>query len=75
MRRRQLGLTQLEAAELAGVAARTVHAVEAGKETVRLNALLAVLTALGLQLHLERGSADGGLRVDSPEGSARADRS
>ena len=56
-RRKQLGLTQVEAAELAGVATRTVHAVEAGKTTVRLDALLAVLGALGLQLRVERGHA------------------
>lgn len=55
-RRKDLGLTQQEIAELAGVATRTVHAVEAGKPTVRLDALLAVLSALGLQLRLERGS-------------------
>ncbi len=56
-RRRQLGLSQVETAELAGVAVRTVHAVEAGKATVRMDALLAVLGALGLQLRLERGGA------------------
>lgn len=53
-RRRALGLTQQEVAELADVAVRTVHAVEAGKATVRLDALLAVLGALGLRLTLER---------------------
>jgi y4mF family transcriptional regulator len=56
-RRKDLGLTQGETAELAGVAVRTVHAVEAGKATVRLDALLAVLSAVGLQLRLERGNA------------------
>ena len=56
-RRRDLGLTQLEVAELAGVAARTVHAVEAGKATLRLDALLAVLAAVGLRLDLVRDSA------------------
>ena len=73
-RRRRLGLTQLETAELAGVAARTVHAVEAGKATVRLDALLAVLTALGLQLRLERGHAAGGLSVEASELSAGDER-
>lgn len=58
-RRKSLGLTQAEVAELAGVAARTVHAVEANKETVRLDALVAVLAALGLRLRLERGAATG----------------
>ena len=53
-RRRLLGLTQ---AEVAGTAVRTVHAVEAGKATVRLDALTAVLSAVGLRLRLERGGA------------------
>lgn len=56
-RRRDLGLTQTEVAELADVAVRTVHAVEAGKATLRLDALLAVLSALGLQLTLQRTGA------------------
>ena len=43
---------------------RTVHAVEAGKSTVRLDALLAVLSALGLQLRLERGNAADVVVVD-----------
>lgn len=65
-RRKRLGLTQDETAELAGVAVRTVHAVESGKVTVRLDALLAVLSALGLQLRLERGNAAGALVADRP---------
>lgn len=56
-RRRSLGLTQAEVAELAQVAVRTVHAVEAGKSTVRLDALLAVVDAVGLRLTLHRGGA------------------
>lgn len=54
-RRRTLSLTQAEVAELADVAVRTVHAVEAGKTTLRLDALLAVLDAVGLRLTVERG--------------------
>lgn len=54
-RRRTLALTQTEVAELADVAVRTVHAVEAGKTTLRLDALLAVLDAVGLRLTVERG--------------------
>jgi HTH-type transcriptional regulator/antitoxin HipB len=64
-RRRALTLTQQETAELAGVAVRTVHAVEAGKTTVRLEALLAILSALGLQLVLERGNSGVGLAIGS----------
>lgn len=55
-RRRALGLSQSEVAELADVAPRTVHAVEAGKVTLRLDVLLAVLNAVGLRLSLHRGS-------------------
>lgn len=69
-RRRQLGLTQEEAAELAGVATRTVHALETGKPTLRLDALLAVLAALGLQLRLERGNAPGALTTPGSEAGA-----
>lgn len=53
-RRGELGLTQAEVAELADVAVRTVHAVEAGKPTIRLDALLAVLDAVGLELRVAR---------------------
>ncbi|MGH3318925.1 MAG: helix-turn-helix domain-containing protein [Streptosporangiaceae bacterium] len=42
-RRRQLGLTQRELADLAGCATRTIIALEAGKPTVRLDTLLTVL--------------------------------
>ena len=66
-RRKELGLTQLETAELAGVAVRTVHAVEAGKPTIQLGALLSVLSAVGLQLALGRGNSGTGLAVgDAP---------
>jgi y4mF family transcriptional regulator len=51
-RRRQLGLSQLEAAELAGVSVRFLGVLERGKPTVRLNALLAVSETLGLKVTL-----------------------
>ncbi len=59
-RRKQLGLTQAEVAELAGLAVRTVHAVEAGKSTLRLDALLAVVDVVGLQLQLTRRTGESG---------------
>ena len=62
-RRKELGLTQQETAELAGVAVRTVHAVEAGKATIQLGALLSVLSAVGLQFVVARGSSGTGLVV------------
>lgn len=51
-RRRQLGLRQDELAALAGVSVRSVHAVEASKPTVRLDVLLAVMSALGLTVSI-----------------------
>lgn len=55
-RRLRLGLRQAELAELAGCSARFVHAVEAGKETLRLDKLVELLTALGLGLIVRRGA-------------------
>lgn len=49
-RRRELGLSQVDAAELAGVSERFVRLVESGKESVRLDKLTALLDALGLEL-------------------------
>jgi HTH-type transcriptional regulator / antitoxin HipB len=48
--RRDLGLNQDELSLVAGVSRRTVHAVEHGKPTVRLDALVAILRAVGLDL-------------------------
>jgi len=49
-RRKELGLTQVEAADLAGVSERFVRLVEAGKVSVRLDKLEALLEVLGLEL-------------------------
>jgi HTH-type transcriptional regulator / antitoxin HipB len=57
-RRRQLRLRQEEVADLAGVSERFVYALENGKESVQLDKVLAVLSALGLHLELHRGGAD-----------------
>ena len=51
-RRKQLGLTQFEAAVLAGVSVRFVHDVENGKATVQLDRVQALAEALGLSLSL-----------------------
>lgn len=51
-RRKQLGLTQLDAAELEGVSVRFVHDCETGKATVQLDRLQALASALGLTLTL-----------------------
>ena len=60
-RRQQLGLNQGELAELAQCSTRFVHTLEAGKPTLRLDKLMAVLRVLGLRLRLELGQ---GLVVD-----------
>jgi y4mF family transcriptional regulator len=52
-RRRRLRLTQEDLAALSGVATRTIGAIEQGKSTIRLDVLVAVLEALGLQLRAE----------------------
>ncbi|SDB93527.1 transcriptional regulator, y4mF family [Raineyella antarctica] len=49
-RRRELGLTQVDAAELAGVSERFVRLVEGGKDSVRLDKLEMLLATLGLEL-------------------------
>jgi y4mF family transcriptional regulator len=49
-RRAELGLDQSELSLVAGVSRRTVHAIEHGKPTVQLAALVAVTTAVGLDL-------------------------
>jgi HTH-type transcriptional regulator/antitoxin HipB len=54
-RRRALGLTQRDVAALAGVAERTVIAVERASRGVRLGSLVDVLAVLGLGLRIDRG--------------------
>ncbi len=55
VRRRHLGLRQDELADLAGVSERFVYALENGKQSVQLDKLVAVLSALGLRLEIHRG--------------------
>lgn len=49
-RRKELGLTQPDLADLAGVSVRFLRDLESGKDTVRLDKLVAVLEILGLRL-------------------------
>lgn len=51
-RRKGLDLTQVELAELAGCSPRFLRALEKGKGTVRLDKVLAVLEAVGLELRI-----------------------
>jgi y4mF family transcriptional regulator len=48
--RKNAGLNQQELALVAGVSTRTVYAIEHEKPTMRLDGLVAVLSALGLEL-------------------------
>ena len=64
------GLRQDELAFAAGVSTRLVHAIEAGKPTVRVDGLVHVLGALGLTLEassFDDGSA--GASTARPTGS------
>ncbi|HRQ10769.1 MAG TPA: helix-turn-helix transcriptional regulator [Trueperaceae bacterium] len=56
-RRKALRLTQQDLADLAGVSPRFIHDLESGKPTVQLDRLLAVATALGLELHWQVAAA------------------
>ncbi|MBW8060786.1 MAG: helix-turn-helix transcriptional regulator [Solirubrobacterales bacterium] len=51
--RGELGLDQRQVALIANVSPRTVHAVEHGKPTMRLDVLLRILEAVGLRLTTE----------------------
>ncbi|MDO5533484.1 MAG: type II toxin-antitoxin system Y4mF family antitoxin [Propionibacteriaceae bacterium] len=52
-RRRELSLTQADAAALAGVSERFVRSVELGKPSIQLDALTRLLDVLGLALRVE----------------------
>lgn len=52
-RRRALGLTQQETAELAGVSAKFIRDFERGKDSVRLDKVQSLLDVLGLTLLAE----------------------
>jgi len=51
-RRKALGLGQEELAELSGVSVRFVRALEHGKATARLDKVLDLIAALGLEVDL-----------------------
>jgi HTH-type transcriptional regulator/antitoxin HipB len=61
--RERLGLRQDELALTAGVSTRVVHQVEHGKQTSRLDSVVAILSALGLTLTVH--SANGGDRGEA----------
>jgi y4mF family transcriptional regulator len=54
-RRKDLGLRQVELADLAGCSERFVHTLETGKTSLRLDKVLDVLEVLGLDLTVVPG--------------------
>lgn len=52
-RRKQLRVGQEELANLSGVSARSIYALEHGKQTIRVDTLIAIAGTLGLELKLE----------------------
>lgn len=58
VRREELGLTQLDLSLIAGCSSRTIHAIETGKPTVRMDSVLAVLNVLGLGLMVTGDRSD-----------------
>jgi len=58
-RRQELGLSQVELGDLAGVSYRIVHNLESGRTETSLERLLTILDTLGLHLGVERGAASG----------------
>ena len=61
-RRRELGLRQVDLAELSGLSTRLVETVEQEVGSPRLSSVLALCRALGLELLLQPGPP--GLRVE-----------
>ena len=65
--RKRLGLTQQELADKSRCGIAYMYLIENGKPSLRLDKLLDVLTALGLQLKLEHGTE--GVVVEAEERS------
>jgi HTH-type transcriptional regulator/antitoxin HipB len=53
-RRKTLGLTQLELADLAAVSERLVRDLETGRATIKTEKLLSILEALGLEICIQK---------------------
>lgn len=54
--RKGLGLTQVELADIAAVGLAFLYELEHGKATVRMDKVIAVLDALGLELQIGHGT-------------------
>ncbi|GAC1493772.1 MAG: hypothetical protein NVS2B15_14650 [Pseudarthrobacter sp.] len=71
-RRGQLGLTQRDLADMAGVSERFVRFVEQGKPSVQLDSLTAVLHTLGLELRLTTRTSQAAKALTHPAGAPKA---
>jgi HTH-type transcriptional regulator/antitoxin HipB len=72
-RRGDLGLTQRDLADMAGVSERFVRFVEQGKPSIQLDSLTAVLETLGLELRIATRTSEAARTLGSPaSGPARA---
>lgn len=60
-RRKLLGINQADLAQLASCSKPTIVAAEAGKATLRLDKLLAILSVLGMELQISDSSGAEGL--------------
>jgi y4mF family transcriptional regulator len=69
-RRGQLGLTQRDLADMAGVSERFVRFVEQGKPSVQLDSLTAVLETLGLELRLATRTSQAARTPGGPAAAA-----
>ena len=52
-RRTQQGLSTKDAAMLCGVSANTLNSIENGVKGMKVSSILSIMTALGIQLHIE----------------------
>lgn len=73
-RRGQLGLTQQDLADMAGVSERFVRFVEQGKPSVQLDSLTAVLETLGLELRLATRTSQAARSLGGPAGAPTSDQ-
>ena len=55
-RRKSLGLTQEDLSDISGVSLRLIHELEHGKESVRLENLIKILSSLGVNLTIAEGA-------------------
>lgn len=58
LRRQELGVTQVDLAEMSGTTARTIFDIESGQGNPSLKTILALLEVLGIELCLKIKTVD-----------------